>query len=310
MFLFWSLIFIASLCVLIKSANYFTDLAEKLGLRWGLSLFLVGALILTFGTTLPELSTSLISVLKGQTEMVSGSIMGTVITNILLGFGLAPLIWKKNIQIKFNLFHSALPFLIAAVLVATFAARDGLINRFEGVLFIIGFLAYSIYSCSLYNSNDTSNKTKSNSSIKIIFLIIVSLFAVFLSSKYVVESLIKIAEIIGRSAEVLAASALAIGTSLPEIAIALICAKKEKFDLTAGNIIGACIYDVFFIIGICSLIAPLIIPPIILSLVIPYSLIAVVLYWLLIIDKKITPLEGGLMLLSFIFYLAKLFSWF
>ncbi|TSC95758.1 MAG: inner membrane protein [Parcubacteria group bacterium Athens1014_10] len=310
MFLFWIIIFAISLYILIKSADYFTDLAEKLGLMLGMSLFLVGALIVTFGTTLPEFATSLLAVFKGNTEVVSGNILGTVIVNILIGFGLAPLIWKKTINIKFDLLQGALPVLVVAMVMVIFTMEDGILNFWEGVLFIAGFLIYLIYSHSIYNSTAFPKKKRPKFSIKIPLLMIVSLLVIFASSKFVIDSLVEIAKIINIGAGVLAASVLAIGTSLPEIMIAIVCVRKEKFDLTLGNIISAWIYDIFLIIGVCALFSPLVILPMILSLIIPFCVVTVILYWIFLADRRITPIEGGLMILLYILYLVKLFNWF
>jgi len=93
--LFWTALFIASLFVLIKSSDYFTDSAEKVGLYFGLPVFIVGVTIVAIGTSLPEIVSSIVAVVKKSSEIVVGNVIGSNIANILLILGIAAIIGKK-----------------------------------------------------------------------------------------------------------------------------------------------------------------------------------------------------------------------
>ena len=98
----WILVFLVSLFVLIKASDYFIDSAEKVGLKIGLSPFLIGVLIIGFGTSLPELISSILGVVSGAPEIVIGNVLGSNITNIFLIVGIAAVI-SNQFEIKYDL---------------------------------------------------------------------------------------------------------------------------------------------------------------------------------------------------------------
>jgi len=107
---FWIGVFIISLAILIKAADIFTDSASKLGTILGLSQFIIGVTIVSIGTSLPELASSISAVLKGVTDMVAGNVVGSNIANILLVVGLATIFSKKGrLQVTRNLINLDLP---------------------------------------------------------------------------------------------------------------------------------------------------------------------------------------------------------
>jgi len=113
--LIWIAVFIASLSVLIKASDYFTSSAEKLGVFFGIPSFIIGATIVAFGTSLPELVTSVAAVLKNSSEIVAGNVIGSNIANIFLVLGLVA-VTNRRIKIHFNIIHIDLPFLIGSSL--------------------------------------------------------------------------------------------------------------------------------------------------------------------------------------------------
>ncbi|MBU1149307.1 calcium/sodium antiporter [Patescibacteria group bacterium] len=302
----WLIVFAISLIALVKSANIFTKYSEKLGHVLGMPQFIVGVLIVAIGTSLPELATSLSSVWHQETGMVAGNVLGTVIANILLGLGLAAIFSKRLIKMKWDISFGDLPLYVGAIILVIFTMLDGVLTWKEALLFLFGYLIYFFYSLETHRQNKKSSREKFHWPI-LVFMGI-SLVVVIFASNWLVKSTIEMATILGFGTSVLATSLIAVGTSLPEISVALAAARRGNYDLLVGNIIGSNIFDIFVIFGIAGLVSPLNIPQTITGLVIPAIIAVSVLYWVITSDKKITRTEGILMVLIYILFLGKLFN--
>ena len=156
--LFWIGLFVISLIVLIKSSDYFTISAEKIGVYFGLPAFLVGVTIVALGTSLPELLSSIIAVLKGSSEIVVGNVVGSNITNIFLVLGISAIIGKK-LKIGYELMHVDLPILMASALYLAITIWDGVFTWSEGILGLIGLVVYLLYTVNT-EKKDKHTKTK------------------------------------------------------------------------------------------------------------------------------------------------------
>ena len=150
--LFWVLVFVVSLGVLLKSADFFTDSAEEIGLALGIPAFIVGVTIVSIGTSLPELASSIVAVLEGSSEIVSGNVVGSNITNILLVLGVSTIIAKK-LTTSWELVRVDLPVLIGSALLLVATCLDGVFTFWDAVLFIIGYIIYISYTISMQKRN-------------------------------------------------------------------------------------------------------------------------------------------------------------
>lgn len=306
----WAIVFIASIGLLVKSADLFTDAAERLGKFFGMSSFITGVLIISFGTSLPELATSISSVLQGATEIVAANIFGSTIANSLLALGIAAIICKGIVRPKWNIFYGDFPILVAGVMLCIFSVQDGIINRYESILFLAGLAVYFFYLKEIHLKNKKKKIKKKKLDYKNLALLGLSLIGILVAAKYCVASVISIALFTGLGASVLAAALIAIGTSLPEISVAISAAKRKNWDLLVGDVIGSNIFNIFAIFGISGIIAPLIIAPEIMFIVVPFLVATLVLTWVVLADKKITTSEGILMIMLYVFFIGKLFGMF
>jgi len=302
----WLVIFAVSLTLLVKGASLFTKNSEKLGKILGMPQFIVGVLIVAVGTSLPELATSLASIVNKEAGMVSGNVLGTVVANILLGLGLAAIFTKKMIKMKWDISYGDLPIYAAAIIMVIFTMLDGIFTWREALIFLAGYVVFFYYSLENHKNNKKIKREKFN--WPVIILIVVSLIVIIFSADWVIKSVINIADILGYGTSVLAASLIAVGTSLPEIAVAIAAARRGNYDLLVGDIIGSNIFDIFVIFGLGGLTSNLIITQDIVTLVIPFLVAASILYWLVSSDKKITRTEGGLLVLIYLLFLGKLFA--
>ncbi len=328
MAIIWVIIFIVSLYVLSKAADYFTDASEKIGAILKMSDFVIGVLIVALGTSIPELATSFFGVFKGEAGILSGNVTGSALANIFLGLGLVVVISGKTARFNWDNVSNDMPFLLGAVFLLALTVFDGLFQFYEAIIFLLAYVIYVFYSLNIKKMNrkeiredlQKEIKTKLKEDfrrvdgqspkklIKIILIFIISLVFIFLSAKYTVDSLIAIAKMIGLGTSILSASIVAIGTSLPEISVGISSARKGNFDLVIGNIMGSNIFNIFVVFGLIGLFTDIPVPHEVIYFILPVVGAAVIIQWLVTIDKKITITEGLLMTLLYITFLAKLYK--
>ena len=336
MIFIWSIILVTSLWVLVKAADYFTDYAEKLGKLLHLSNFIIGVVIVAVGTSLPELATSIMGVRRGEVEMLSGNVIGTIIANLLLGLGLAVLFTRKKAVFNWDIVSNDFPFFAGAIFLLAVTLMDGKFTFVEAILFLVGYVLYLLYAFFIQKEEsavtrqefrkelkkevetgieETQKREKKagflatmiSENTKTILVLIVSLGIVSFASYYVVEAVINMAVLLGFGASVLAATVVAVGTSLPEILIAISAARRGNFDLALGDIFGSNIFDIFVIYGVAGLMTTLTISPALFSTLIIFLIGTFILLWLVLIDKKITKTEATLFLIIYLFFIGKMF---
>ncbi|MBT3985439.1 calcium/sodium antiporter [archaeon] len=314
---FWIGIFVVSLLVLLKSSDYFTTAAEKIGLLLGMPAFIVGVTIVAIGTSLPELISSFFAVAAGNSEMVAGNVVGSNIANILLILGFVAIVGRK-VETKYEILKVDLPIFFASALFVFISCMDGVFNFWEGIIGILGVIVY--FSFAVNSAKKSGSKQKITKKEKktakkegfwsqIGIMLIAGIF-IFLGAKYVVASVINLSTIFNIGTEVIAISAVAIGTSLPELMVGYQAAKRGNAGLAFGNVLGSNIFNSFAVLGIPALFGAIVIPSAIVQFSIPVMIGVSLLYFFMIQDKQLTIWEGLILLLAYILYLAKIFALF
>jgi cation:H+ antiporter len=312
----WSLIFIISLAVLVKSADYFTESSEKLGLIMGISPFLIGVTIIAIGTSIPELVTALFAVAEGEPSFVAGNVIGSNIANILLVIGISAIIVKK-IEVKNSLIELDLPLLSASTIILTIMVMDGEFTFGEGILSLIGFSIYGFYTYATHKKHTLENaahKIKESLSKKPMFtwttpvMILLGGVGVYFGAEWTIKAVIELAKMFKVDSAIIAVTAVAVGTSLPELAVSIGAARKGKFEIALGNIFGSNIFNGFVVMGIPSLITTLPVPPILISVGIPILVATIILFVFSGLEKKIYNFEGAMYLTIYVLFLGKLFN--
>lgn len=331
MTLIWIIIFIASLFILSKAADFFTTASEKIGSAFRLPQFVTGILIVALGTSLPELVTSIFGIARGEAGILSGNVIGSTIANIFLGLGLVVVISRRIAKFNWDSVSNDMPFLIGAGILLTLTITDGSFKFYEAIIFLLGYIIYVIYSLQIRKMNrreiredlkkeiqsrrrskkeEEEHHNKQKEILKTAAIFILSLVAIIVSAKYVVDSVIAIATVVGLGTSALAASVIAIGTSLPEISVAISSAKKGHFDMVIGNIMGSNIFNILVVFGLVGLFTDIPINQQVIYLILPMMGAAILIQWLVTMDKKITVTEGLMMTLLYITFIAKLFKLF
>lgn len=249
-----------SLFILSKASDIFVDNAVKLSELLGLPEIVIGATIVSLGTTLPELSTSVISALHGNGGFAIGNAVGSVITNTSLILGIGALfgsipVDKKTSQ-KITILITVVIILILSTIPYKIGHDDGLIPQWMGFIFILIIPFYVIYlikqekkSINVNSTEDSNNSRKAANIIFIIIKIIISAFVVAFSASVLVASAEILAEKIGIPDVIISSTLVAFGTSVPELSTCITATKSKHGGLAVGNIIGANILNVLFVIG-------------------------------------------------------------
>ena len=325
----WIIVFIISLAVLVKSADWLLTSAERMGLVLGLSPFIVGVTIVGLGTSLPELISSFIAVSRGVTEIVVANAIGSNIANILLVVGLSAVIGRRLVVTK-NLIDLDLPLLAIGTTIVIGVAWDRQVTVPESVLLLITYGVYFLYailhrddkeigsdmSLNAFiekNSKYLSKVKKKISEIpKISLKDFVYLFAgaigLFIGAKYLIDSVINLAELFDIGAGVLTITAVAIGTSLPELFVSVKAAIQRKSEIALGNIFGSNIFNMLVVIGLPGLFGVLHLDEKTFSVGLPVMGAATLLFVVSGISRRIHIWEGAFYLIFYVFFIGKLFD--
>lgn len=299
------LIFIASLAVLVFSSSKFIEASEKFGLALGLPPFVIGVTIVALGTSLPEMVSSILAVVHNNSEIVVGNIVGSNITNILLIIGSVAFI-GKSIHIEFNFKRIDLPFLFGTAAFLFYALWDLNIALWEGAVFLGLTLIYILLSLS--KGKDITDEVAPTLTWQVIALLFLAGVGVYFGAKYNIESVVKIGAYFEISPAIIALTAVSLGTSLPELFVSLAAVRKGKAEMAIGNVLGSNIYNVIAIGGVSRLFGEIEVPLNIKTSSIYIMLAATILFAYMLWNKQLTKLEGVILLLGYLIFLA--FSFF
>jgi cation:H+ antiporter len=305
-------VLIVSLAALIKASDWFTAAAERVGLALGMPPFVVGMTIVAVGTSLPELVASILAVLRGASEYVAGNVVGSNIANLLLVLGLAAIV-DGHLRVRFELVHVDLPFLAGSAFFLALVLWDGQVGRIEALLCLTGLAIYGWYVLSAKPSVLTEPVSEAEQAPRPAWprtglVLLGSAGLIYVGADYTVRSVVEIAQLVGIGAELIAASAVALGTSLPEVAVTVAAARRGQPEMAVGNVLGSNVLNSFAVVGISGLFGTLTVPDSLLDFAVPVMLIATILAFFMIMEKEMTKWEGWLMILFYVYFIGALFN--
>lgn len=251
------LLLISGLGLVLFGSDWLVSGAVGVGRKLGWGEFVIGALIVGFGTSFPELVVSVIGAIQGSVDIALGNVVGSNIMNTLLILGSGAIILPITLEKENKNFD--IPFLLVSYLFAIIFSYHGF-SRLSSIILILLFAYY--ISRLFRKQGDMAEEEKkemdSKSTIKKdILLVGLGILALFLGGKMFVGSGVKIAESLGWSEKFIAITVFAFGTSLPELITTIISAGKGKDQMALGNIIGSCLFNTLLILGLSSLIHPI-----------------------------------------------------
>ena len=298
---------IVGIALVLWGADRFTDGACAIARRWNVSEMVIGLTIVALGTSLPEFMVSFLSVLKGSADMSVGNIVGSNIFNTLVIVGASALMMKMPVERTLLVYD--IPFSMFAALCLYFvASSDGNIRRIEGLallLFFAGFLYYTFWRSHKKNPEAVSETSKAEHTpiMNIIVLLVLGCASLVFGGHLMVNNAADLAREWGISERIIGLTILAAGTSLPELATSMMAARKGSDGLALGNAIGSNVFNIAFVIGICSIVKPMAVSDI--SIADWFTLIfSNVLLWVLAYTRhRLTCWKGAVLVAAYIAYL-------
>jgi cation:H+ antiporter len=300
------IVFSVALLALVKGADLLLEGAKAVGIKMGISRFIIGVLIVGFGTSLPELASSVAAAMQGQGGIVIANVVGSNIANILLIVGLLVFIGGK-VVIKRNLLQTELPVFFIATAHFLAVLYDGVIDRVEALLLLGTFAAYLWYIFTDGEVDEVPEKTDF-SWTKIGIFIGAGLVALISGAHFVVEAVMDFAELASIPVGVVSILALAVGTSLPELVVTLKSIKSGETEMAIGNIFGSNAFNFLFVTGVSGLVMPLQADAVVMELGFMVVLVASLIFFVNGLTQRIMRFEGLMYLIFFIFFIVKMTS--
>ena len=308
---FMLLLFGAAL--ILWGADKLTDGAASLARRLKVSDTVIGLTVVAMGSSLPEFSVSLFSSIQGSGGMSAGNIVGSNLFNILLIVGAVAFI--TPLQATKATVWKDIPLTILASLVLLLLSKDVLLGstsedvltRADGGVMMMFFLIFLSYTFSIAKHKAPEDSSVKEMSLpKTLLWLLVGFVCLIGGGEMLVESGTSIARQLGVSETIIGLTILAGGTSLPEFVASLIAARKGMSGMASGNVVGSCVFNIFFVLGVCSLVRPMEVSDI--SLVQLSALVASgLLVWLFTATKtSINRIEGIVMCLCYIAFITYL----
>jgi len=331
MLLFWVLIFIGSLALLVKGADWFVENSEKIGLAFKISPFIIGVTIVAIGTSFPELASSLVAVFKGATEIVAANVIGSNIANILLIVGLSA-IAARRLAVRRSLIDIDLPLLASTTVLFGFIFWDGKIVWQEGILLLFAFFVYLFYTFTqrgvetekslpeemvpgeiieVLPSRVERRKVKKLAerlNFRTFFFLILGIIFLCLGANYLIDSILELSQVLKIGVSVIAILGVAVGTSLPELVVSVRAALMKKYEIALGNIFGSNVLNLLLVMGLPALLKTLIIDEITFKIGFPFMIVATLLLVISGITRRVSVWEGSMFLLIYLLFVIKLFG--
>jgi len=316
------LAFVLGLVMVIRGADWFVEAAVWIARRTGISEVIVGATIVSVGTTLPELSVSTYSSWVGSPDVALGNAIGSCICNIALIFAIS--IAVRAIPIRSDSFYTRGIIMLAAAVAVTVLSMDGTLNRLDGVILLGVLVANIIYVVRTELSpsqreaeRHVSSAEPEASSARRLFPLstmgqvaqfVMGAATVAVGSRFLVTSATTIAEMLGISEKVIGLTIVSVGTSLPELATAITSLINGHQSLSAGNILGATFIDLTAVLGFASVVNPITVGSGFIMLDFPVMLVVMGALMLFAVTRRtLARWEGFILLAMYAAYLGVLF---
>ncbi len=303
------ILFLVGVLILCLGAEWLVRGSARMAKLLGISPLIIGLTVIGFGTSAPELVVSMSAAIKKVDDIALGNIIGSNIANIGLVLGLSALI--SPLKVKPDILKRELPIMILVSAVMYLMSLDLQISFIEGAILFAGIILFNGLSYYFAKRESGANKVRSPESIgtrkRQILLITVGLVGIIGGAQLMVRSAIFIAKEFGISELVIGLTLVALGTSLPELAVSSVAAYRKEPEISIGDVIGSNIFNILMVIGIVAMISPLKVSSETLKLEFPVLLIfGIALVPLMRTGWVISRIEGAILIagyLSFVIYL-------
>ena len=292
---------ILGLVILIFGGDLLVRSAVSFAEKFGVSSFLIGVTVVSFGTSIPELMVSIQAAMDQAADIAIGNVLGSNIANIALVLGVSVVI--RPLSITTNTYKLSWWVMLISSLLFILFLLDNVITKMEGLLLIVGLFCFIFFSIKRNIPNEESIISKINIQTGILFFVLGAI-GLYFGSELFVESAISIASFFNVPKFVIGITVVALGTSLPELVTSIVALMKGQNNISLGNLIGSNIFNVFAVLGITSLIQELGTSSILLFLDFGVMLAVILVFgYQLFIRKKISRTAGFILLSGYFSYI-------
>ncbi|MBQ4022682.1 MAG: calcium/sodium antiporter [Prevotella sp.] len=302
-----SVLFILIGAVLVLwGADRLTDGATALAQRLGVPQIVIGLTVVAMGTSMPEFFVSLMSAIKGTSDIAVGNVLGSNTFNTLAIVGITAMV--APMTISKNTVRKDMPFSVVASLALLLMCIDGEVSRWDAAILFVGFMVFLGYTLYLARKGVAQNvevvKLENMSYWKACGLMLLGLACLVLGSHLFVDGATEVARSLGIPDAVIGLTIVALGTSLPELATSVVAARKGQSAIAIGNVIGSNVFNILMILGITGLVLPMDIHSIT-SVDFAVLLGSITLLWLFCYTKyTVEKWEGGVLTLAYVVYVG------
>jgi cation:H+ antiporter len=297
-----ALLFALGLAGLFFGGNWLVRGAIAIALSFRIPPFIVGATVVGFGTSTPELLVSIDAALKGSAGVAIGNVVGSNIANILLILGVTATIGA--VAASWSALKGDLLWMLGAAILAVPVFYDGQVSRFDGLILLAALAGY-LYAALRQRNEDDLPEVPGDPTWRAVLFLLLGLGLLMIGARLLVDSATTIARDLGVSEAVIGLTIVAIGTSLPELAASVAAALRGQRELALGNVVGSNIFNILAILGITALIVPIPVDPRFLTTDVPVMLVVTLaLLALVVLRGQISRLAGVAMLSGYAAYLV------
>lgn len=299
---------VVGIVMVLWGADGFVSGASGMARRWRVSEMLIGLTVVAMGTSMPEFVVSLISALKGSADMSAGNVVGSNVFNTLMLVGVSSMFLAMSVERR--LLVRDILFVIYSSVILVALAQDGSVSRWDALVLLMCFSMYMIYSYNVARSGQSESSGDSPVTVmgwgRILLFIVLGIFGLVAGGQLLVSSASSLAREFGMSERVIGLTILAVGTSLPELATSIVAARRGSVGLALGNAIGSNLFNIFFVLGASAFVCPMRIKG--LGTLDWVALVgsAVVLFVFGGTGRRITRMEGFVMILLYFLYMTAL----
>lgn len=299
------IVLLAALIILAKSAEVVIKNAVVIARFLHVSELAIGFILISVATSLPELVVSIFASLDNQTGIVVGNVFGSNIADIALVLGVGAIIAKTSLKPKKKQAVTLAQILLVTSLLPLAMLLGGFATRWFGIVLLLVFVAFAYFLLKREVAMEKlENKVTSREALGAFVLFFMSVCFVVLSARFAVDNAVRIAELFGVTKTFIGATLIALGTSLPELAVDIAAIRKGKASLAFGDVLGSCITNLTLVLGVGVVINPYIISNITTFFtLIAFALIAniVISYFL---QTQLTYKEGIVLLAIYFIFIA------
>ncbi len=305
------LLILVGFVLLVKGADYFVDGASSIAKSLRVPTLIIGLTIVAFGTSAPEAAVSITSALQGQNGIALGNVVGSNIFNLLVVVGVAAFIYP--LKVKKTIVFKEFPFVLLSGVVLLALTLDqvldgGAINvlgRIDGFILLafFGIFMYYLVETAITSRGEVEEEIEVMPMGKSVLLSIGGVIGIIIGGQVVVDSASAIATTWGMSESLIGLTIIAVGTSLPELVTSIVAARKGESDIALGNVIGSNIFNIFLVLGMSTVINPIVVTPQVFTDIFVMLVVTVLTYIFAITRMKVNKMEGITLVVLYVSYM-------